>query len=145
MKKFWTVTGWGLSKKKKILQTKKINIHELGCPKQLNLSAQLKLHQLSKSKEITIIMTTFLCHYCTTYQRFGSCSETALLTVWVKPSDIFSKLNGSPFQRDSSHLQSLLQPLIFIFCDGFYVLDEPDCLKWKKRHAWEKKEKKILS
>ena len=33
-----------------------------------NLPAQLKAHRLSKSKEITIIMTASLCHYRTTYQ-----------------------------------------------------------------------------
>ncbi len=33
LKKFWTVTGWGLSKKKYYKQ--KNYIHELGCPKQL--------------------------------------------------------------------------------------------------------------
>lgn len=44
-------------------------IHLLRRPEQPNLPAQLKAHRLSKSKEITIIMTASLCHYRTTYQR----------------------------------------------------------------------------
>lgn len=52
-----------------LAKREKKKIHLLRWPKQPNLPAQLKAHRLSKSKEITIIMTASLCHYRTTYQR----------------------------------------------------------------------------